>query len=229
MSLISDALRKARQEAAEREAGDRGMERPVVAGYWARSRRPVVSLVLGIAGALGAAVLGGAVVWWALSSRPDVTEVKVRQEATVETVPDRPPVVEQRPEQPGENDPSVVVSVDLVPDDGPPVIGEVDGSVGTTAPKVREGLPERLSMEGTPGSSERLHDESGGEFVAEAHVGDVTLTLDYLVYREDSPFAQINGRDVRVGAVIEGFVVDAITANSVVLIRDETRVEIRVR
>jgi hypothetical protein len=85
------------------------------------------------------------------------------------------------------------------------------------------------STESPPLPAEKPAPGDDGVFVAEAHIGDITLALDYLVFREDNPFAQINGIDVRVGSVIEDFVVEAITPESVVLRKDQITVEIRVR
>jgi hypothetical protein len=53
------------------------------------------------------------------------------------------------------------------------------------------------------------------EYVAEADVGHATLSLDYIVFRSDDPFAVINGLDVRVGSTIEGCTVEEITAEAV--------------
>jgi hypothetical protein len=48
------------------------------------------------------------------------------------------------------------------------------------------------------------------EFVVDADLGYAKLHLDYVVYRPGSPFAGINGQQVMIGSVIEGFQVEEI-------------------
>jgi hypothetical protein len=48
------------------------------------------------------------------------------------------------------------------------------------------------------------------EFVVDAELGYAKLHLDYVVYRPGSPFAGINGQQVMIGSVIEGFQVEEI-------------------
>ena len=54
-------------------------------------------------------------------------------------------------------------------------------------------------------------------FVMEATIGGVSLTLGYIVARANNPFAEINGTDVGIGSEVEGFVVEVIEADRVVL------------
>jgi hypothetical protein len=58
-------------------------------------------------------------------------------------------------------------------------------------------------------------------YAVEADLGAVTLTLDFIVFRPDDPFAEINGLEVHVGSTIEGFTVEAIERNQVLLRDDE--------
>jgi len=233
MSLISEALRKARQEAAEREAKERGMETPVVAGYWKRGGRLGVGLVLGAAIAMGAAVIGGGMMWWALADRtepmavdtsdgqaPAVREpVKTQLDQTVaELAPDQVEAATAPTETPVESKA-----------DEHGASPKTEGNVLTTV-EVAESAPN--SAEGAPieaPSPEPQAILAEGEFVGEAQIGNVTLTLDYLVYRRENPFAQINGRDVRVGAVIEDYIVKKITENSVILTHGDTEIVLRVQ
>jgi len=62
----------------------------------------------------------------------------------------------------------------------------------------------------------------GGErvFHVEADLGYASLVVDYIAFRPDDPFARINGVDVRVGSTVEGFTVEEITGTAVRL-RDE--------
>jgi len=234
MSLISEALRKARQEAAEREAKERGMEAPVVAGYWKRGGRLGVGLVLGAAIAMGAAVIGGGLVWWALEDRADP---KVVEETSGGEAPAGAEVVEVQPAQD---------NAALVIDEAAEEVELTSGSVDSTSdePEVLADIADTALagvevVESEPDNEEGVSVEvsspqpqialAAGEFVGEAHVGDVTLTLDYLVFRKENPFAQINGRDVRVGAVIEDYVVESITEDRVVLTQGDNEIVLRVQ
>lgn len=236
MSLISDALRKARQEAAEREAKDQGLETPMVAGYWKRGGRHGVALILGAAIALGAALIGGGLMWWVLADRSDkvVIEVSDGVEKAAVSVIDSAPVHSTGDPAPDQGVEMILPAAVLAEsttagDDGPAAVGgkavSESDAIGRS-PDGAGGLPAEAIP---PPAKASEGDGAGGEFVAEARIGETTLILDYLVYRNENPFAQINGRDVRVGAVIEDFVVEAITSDSVVLTRGDTRVVIRVR
>ena len=236
MSLISDALRKARQEEAEKEAKSRGMETPVVAGYWKRGGRLSVGLILGAVIAIGAAGIGGGLVWWALVDR----SVKDTVEAPDEIVSVGAEAVDVQPDQVSENSAPVQAGDVIVPTvvameskpDGHDVLHAGDGDA-VTETEVADRVPdrERTAAVEAPAPQPQIQPQptlAAGEFVGEAHIGDVTLILDYLVYRKENPFAQINGRDVRVGAVIEDYVVETITEESVVLSQGDTTIVLRV-
>ncbi len=228
MSLISDALRKARQEATEREAKSRGMETPVVAGYWKRGGRLSIGLILGAAIAVGAAGIGGGLMWWALADRSDKNTVEAPDGigpagAEAAEVQRDQASVESAPPQSGDVGAPIMMPVESRPDDRDlPYAGE-----GDAVTQVVDRMPDREEQAPVevPSPTPKLPD---GEYVGEAHIGDVTLTLDYLVYRKENPFAQINGRDVRVGAVIEDHVVETITQDSVVLSKGDTKIVLRV-
>jgi hypothetical protein len=68
-----------------------------------------------------------------------------------------------------------------------------------------------------PPPAPRGEGSSGAQrtFVLRAPLGYATLTLDFLVYKPSAPFAGINGNQVVKGSIIEGFVVEEITADSV--------------
>jgi hypothetical protein len=55
--------------------------------------------------------------------------------------------------------------------------------------------------------------------VLDADLGTVKLHLDYIVYRSKDPFASINGQQVTIGSIIEGFTVEEIDLE-VVRLRD---------
>ena len=65
-------------------------------------------------------------------------------------------------------------------------------------------------------------------FVLEAQIDDQHFQLDFIVW-SDSPFAQINGRQVGVGQQVDGFVVTAIKRDEVQLETPTRRLVIRIR
>ena len=65
-------------------------------------------------------------------------------------------------------------------------------------------------------------------FVLEAEADGVRLRLDFIVW-SDAPFAQINGRQVGVGQQVDGFLVVAISRESVQLESPTRRLTLRVR
>jgi len=69
-----------------------------------------------------------------------------------------------------------------------------------------------------PGTGDHLPRQP--RYVVTADLGEVSLTLEYLVYREHDPFARINGVEVFEGSHVEGFVVVKIERTQVTL-RDE--------
>jgi hypothetical protein len=74
-------------------------------------------------------------------------------------------------------------------------------------------------------------DARGGEreYVVEADLGYAFLSLDYIVSRSEDPFAEINGTEVHEGSWIEGFTVEKIEQDRVLLRDDRGPLVLRVR
>ena len=91
---------------------------------------------------------------------------------------------------------------------------------------------EKPTVESAPAvevADESATDSDGNRvFVMEGNIGGVTLSLGYIVARTTNPFAEINGTDVWIGSEIEGFVVEAIEADRVVLRDDNGPLILRV-
>jgi len=259
VSLISEALRKARQTTSEREAEQRaGIYR------WAlppRSRRPRTSARLALGAAIGIAIgLAGAfAAWLVLEARPETTS---RPQVATQARPVIPQVLEAEETQ--LRPPEITAptssrsSLGEGSSAGPPHRHEP-----TMESRARDPGPAAMSagpanapaalpdparqVEGRPapaGTAERAHEvpsepehraeapppaaaadpaptpEPGnGErvFVLDADLGHVTLSLDFIVFRSVDPFAEINGIEVRKGSLVEGFRVEALEADRVVL------------
>jgi hypothetical protein len=232
VSLINDALRKARQAAAEHEA--RPPDGPFQARKAYPSRRPNrrTGVVLVVLVAVAAGLLGAALAWWLTvdqqplpepeafpRQRPAAAESSAKTPAAPVGAEDQdvtPPTSRATGQeiQPGESrqqpapDASAGSSREL---------SEPSAAMPTPSPVINPSPPTAV-LPAEPSAA----NESGGErvFVLDADVGYATLNLGFIVARSTNPFAEINGIEVRVGSEIEGFTVEAIEADRVVL-RDD--------
>lgn len=212
MSLINEALRKARQAAAEHD-DQRNLGR-VPQAYPGRNRRrgvgpAAIALVAFLAG-----IVGAAAVWWIVGA--GAPDTPLPQAATLQAPPetgpekaagDPPAAPASAPEasaEPAEQPVRVVTSAPP-----PPVVtGPGDSETGLSDPP--PATPAATATPGTTASNER-------EFVMDADLGYATLSLGYIVFRPVRPFAEINGNDVYEGSEVAGFTVDAIEIDRVVL------------
>jgi len=221
MSLIGDALRKTRQEAAERESERKGvLFSAKIANPPARSNLGL-GLALGAVIAIAATVAGGSAAWWLLS-RGEATQPEASGSAptAVEQVTgaDRPAFESPLPSPAGLESPNTVPP-DVAPDSGstadtgPTELGSEEHAarptvaVKTTAPTTSETTEFNGGFIGV---------EDGVDvYVLEANLGRVQLSLDYIIFRTDDPFAEINGVELHLGGVIEGYRVKAIDRDRV--------------
>ncbi len=234
MSLISEALRKARQEAAAQEAQQKGVVLPATYQRTQARSRFGVGLVLGGLVVVVAALSGAGVVWWILDQAPQPTamaEAIPQQPATVATAipgpiqpaplaplaaePELAPDAESPAPPTASAPPPEAVVAPVQPDDPQPDPDPAEPETETEA----EVAADRGGSQGS--SAGQVFDQTGARvFAVEADLGDTVLSLDYLVFREEDPFAEINGTEVRVGSMLEGFVVEEI-ARGHVRLRDE--------
>jgi len=231
MSLIGDALRKTRQEAAERESDRKGvLYSAKIASSPTRSNLGL-GLALGAVIAVAATVAGGGAVWWLLGARDSDQDRSQRSAAATTTAAaidpypensdsgrenDRDSGSKQRPATaPGSETTSpITADPDPVPDPVPDSISDSgDGSDRTTHD------PTTSRPQGpTPSSSDAGFTgvEDGADvYLLEANLGRVQLSLDYIIFRPDDPFAEINGVELHLGGVIEGYRVKAIDRDRV--------------
>ncbi len=232
MSLISEALRKARQQAAEE-----GQQRRGVLYSWAPATRPRgtrlgLGLVLGATIALGAALAGAGAVWWfvgqrahsepvaqASSPRPvppaGSSDDQLATGPSSDGAPSAPPATARRPREDAAGSPvrqtdQTAESTSDAPPGDLPVQSRPQPAIDPASTTDRTAQSDRDRTDGvTIGpDGERI-------YLIEADLDGVTLTLDFIVFRPDDPFAEINGLDVHVGSTIEGFTVEAIERNQV--------------
>jgi hypothetical protein len=220
MSLIGDALRKARQEAAERENDRRGLLFSAkIANPPARSNLGL-GLALGALIAVAATVAGGGTVWWLLSrgetAHPEATG----------TAPSGAPGDIETDETPGGPDLSETRGSDSPSQDRPAAIpspaatGVGPTDLGTVRPAARPTVAAAApatAPSGEDGFEEGFTGvEDGADvYILGAKIGKVELSLDYIIFRPEDPFAEINGIELHIGGVIEGYRVKTIERDRV--------------
>lgn len=219
MSLVSDALRKARQERAERSARERGVGLPLNQDH-RRTGRFAVPVMIGMILAIAAGVAGGVVAWWLLG--PGEQERFVA-EAAPTTATGGP--VQDTVEGNIESNAQAEGTVGQVPE--PPSKAPIAASMPypeeTTADFEPVEQPAERQAKPVP------RKEESRDFVAEGRIGEVTLSLGYIVFRETDPFAEINGVTTFAGSEVSGFRVEEIHRDRVVLSNQDGPVVIRVR
>lgn len=249
MSLISDALRKARQEAAERDAHARGVAPPPGPVATRSSSGLGTGLVLGAVIAAVAALSGGVAVWWAVGSGDDPDGLHAAQASAVPAPASGPstgagPASDAAEPDPEDDaaEPVAATAADLrldrtdpgsapqpdAPDPTP------TAATGASTPPPAMPVPRIQPPDPAPGQADPATVAPDGgsgprEFGLVAELGYARLELGYLVYRRDDPFAEVNGREVHVGSRVDGFVVDEITRTSVRLSDHRGAVVLRVR
>ncbi len=218
MSLVGEALKKARQEGRIKE-GRRFLPTVFLGGDGGRRG---VSLPLVLALVFAAAGLGGSIAW-VLLTRPLRTG----------------PASEARRDEPG---PDRVAETGAATGPVAAVAGrEPDARVPTSGPEASATEPDAASSQApvvpprSDAETDRLRAvpeptpavESAGPtaapvqfstpdagfpavrvFVVDADLGYARLHLDYVVYKPSAPFGSINGQHVAPGSVVSGFRVD---------------------
>jgi len=219
MSLIHEALRKARREAAHHD--DPGVVYP---GGLTGSRQPRgigTGFVLGVSAAvIICAILAGAL-WWGLRTPSDSPSSAIAANSPTESEdPADEPTTQgesaTRPEDTRSSDESE--SATSPADEGAgaeEAVQSAPTSLDVTTLAQQQAEPESHQLSGAaPESTASDLSTNSGErvFEVEADLGYAALSLDYIVFRATDSYAQINGFDVRVGSHVEGFTVEEITA-----------------
>lgn len=217
MSLITDALRKARREAAQRGTPRPWLPAAPPGGGPPRPTPLGLSLLLGTAIAVAAGAAGA---WLAVRlvspARPEAT-------TQVTPVPPTPPPQATRgplaPPAPRDPHPLAVAEVSPLP---------------LATPSPRAEAPPASEAGATPTASPPPPPPPTAEpqervFVLHADLGYATLHLDFIVYKPSAPFGRINGQDIVPGSIVDGFRVDEIGADYVRLSDRRGPLVLRVR
>lgn len=237
MSLINEALRKARQAAAEHEEQHARSRPPMAYPSRGPQRGVGVAAVALIAAAAG--IGGAAVVWWTMA-QPSTAGSKAGAAPPASESADAE-VFEKRARA---AEAPVVPAAAETPIAGalPPAIGGSGTDREAARPTDLENGPQAEPGDAPDGPAAAAEDRRpatarnrpdrgpDGErvFILDAVLGDVTLSLDFIVFRPVRPFAEINGTEVYEGSDIEGIRVERIEADRIVLRDDEGLIVLRV-
>lgn len=255
MSLVSEALRKARQEQLRRQAERAGVPTLGVPA----TPRPLrllplmgLSLLAGLAGALAVFLWLGPQRQPAPALAPSASQApsseKAQELAPAGTTPSSsesltgsprdpalggaglaqptnhgntvksPQAASQSPSSPEANPPAPNPPEQAPPAQGAPQLAPSSPPEGQGVAK--EGLGQKAATPVAASSPPQGASAKTRVFLVEANLGYARLHLDYLVYRSREPFARINGQEVVEGSILEGFVVEKILEDRV-LLRDQ--------
>ncbi len=225
MSLIGDALKRARLEAARRDGEERGTAHSSVPAYLPSRRRSRAGWIIAT---VVAALAGASVVYLLLAGAPVPTpEISARpalldkQERA--TIPDSPaavtapapspsvealspPLPSSPPASPAASEPSPVSSPPAPP------AAAAASPAEAAKPAVGEPVP--------PGAR---------VYVAVAQVGATRLELDGIVASPTDPVVMINRKLLGIGEGIEGWVVEKIEVKQVTLRGGSQLIVLRLR
>ena len=221
MSLIGDALRKTRQEAAERESDRKGVLFSAKIGHSPTRSNLGLGLALGAIIAAAATVAGGSAVWWLLSRGETGQPLTVEQGPSVEAVgieTDRAaPVPTQSLPVGSDSQTQALHDGEL----GPAPTSDADPKdLGSQQPAVQARAAVETPAPTTPNETSTEGGFAGVEngadvYILEAKLGKVQLSLDFIIFRPVDPFAEINGIELHIGGVIEGYRVKVIERDRV--------------
>jgi hypothetical protein len=166
--------------------------------------------------AVAAAIVGAAAAWWILGDHAtSPTEANNSQAQTGDDAPAAAPA-----------------RVTPIPSEAEANPGVMAAPTAAAAPLVVAPASERDLVELDSPAPTPIQPTTGpnGEriFVMEAELGYASLSLGYIVARTNNPFAEINGTEVWLYSEIEGFVVEAIESDRVVLRDDKGPLILRV-
>ncbi len=111
----------------------------------------------------------------------------------------------------------------------PTDIAQAEVLAATPVP-IPEPAEDMVEVESPVTSIEEPPADPDGErvFIMEADLGYASLSLGFIVARSNNSFAEINGTEVWIGSEIEGFVVEAIEPDRVLLRDDKGPLILRV-
>ncbi len=253
MSLINEALKRARLEAARRDASEKGVPVTALPTYIPPRRNPWLAPLLGFVGGIAVVGIAAGGFWWmrAEPSRPDAvarTVVVVDPVAPTTSTGmnmSQPPVAPQ-PAAPQPATPALTQPAQRAAEPPPEASSETRRDVAPAeTPRGESGEPARIPSKpamaaiepppppapaalasGVPASAAPLLSGSYRREVTLA--GGKTLKLDFIVWSEAHPFAQINGELVNPGQMVEGYILRQVERDRIELESDDGSFWLRV-
>jgi len=229
VSLVSEALRKARHDAATHGRLLRGDIFQSAPASPARRTRLGPGFVLGGSFTLVAVLVGAALTWWAVKphTQPAATQVAVASPSPAAPAP--PPaqsstslaLQDQRDQTPAHQPPSQepVHGATAEPSTEQPGARETPPlsrtQAASTALPARPGAVAAAQTAADKAASDEANETTPAAsdeqtYVLRADLGYAKLQLDYLVYKPSAPFGRVNGHDVVPGSIVDGFLVEEI-------------------
>ncbi len=219
MSLINEALKRARVEAARRDAAAKGVPPAALPIYRPPRRRPWLAPVAGFAAGLAAVGMAAGAFW--LGRRPISAEgtQAVLAEAPADAPAARvdaaatPPPASDVPleSQPAPRSPARPAPAETAPVAGrPPRPAAVAPAVPEAPPPAHRPPPPPPAMASpaipAPSRSSSFGGDAGGRtFLRQAAPAGTSVKVDFIVWSESRPFAQINGQLISSGQSVDGY------------------------
>lgn len=212
MSLIGEALKRARLEAARREGEERGTAHSSMPAYVPERRRFPTAWVIGLmaAGAIGVAVA-------MLLMRP----APPAPTAATEAAP--PPAAAPAPVEPAAPAPVLPVSPPES-EPQPPVTAPAAAPAAKAPPPVETAPPTSR-----PAAAEPPVPPGARVYVGAAEIGSTRLELDGIVASATDPVAMINRKLLGIGEGLDGWVVEKIEPKQVTLRGGSETIVLRLR
>lgn len=244
MSLVSDALRKARRETARLHAGRHGGTISLPGSAPPRRGWMLSGIAVGVALGLAVVLAMAVALRWPPARGSSGTPL-----ATVETTdrtgppksPAAAPVQTERitamatptaargftfetPSSSTGTRAEHPVPINAPPAALPQASPPADQQELAPLPSVPSGSQAAYGVDAQrdPGPAERV-------FVLRADLGYVKLELDYIVYKPSAPFGRVNGQDIVPGSIVAGFLVEEIGRDFVRLRDPRGPIVLRVR
>jgi hypothetical protein len=247
VSLVSEALKKAQNEAAQREAREKGLPAPLLSAHPYRAPRGGPrAAVWGLAAAT-VLLLATAGYLWLSSTRKDERHPMKGENGTAAAPETASAPASAAPAQPAQatagtapaerppESPAAASSSAPPPEPASPTAGAAETNPSTSSPEASGSPAEAVTSPGprakAPSSAPQAR--PGGEertFVRVAELGDgAKIHLGGIAWSQTAPLAYVNGRLVGVGEAVAGLTVERIERDRVVLAGDRGRIVLTLR
>ncbi len=240
MSLINEALQRARVEAARRDAAEKGVPPAALPVYVPPRRRPWLAPVAGFAAGLVAVGMAAGAFWFVRQPAPPEPR-SVLATAAPEKAPVSPveavPGVDPAPTAAASRTVAVTppASTRPAPAEPEPVDRRPPRSAAAppAAPEARPSAQWEAPPPSAPPPLAAPRPPDGGvggqTFLRQAAPAGGSVRVDFIVWSESRPFAQINGQLIGAGQSVDGYTLLKVERERVELEGGGERFWIRVR